>query len=231
MDQAPQLVGGKAKRQKTEKKENESKIVMEEVSMMDMETQKPIEETVYQDDIKDISNYQKIELGKKSIKQNISDKQRATLAKARAVLAEKRRLEKKIKPAGTPAPDILSKVQNVLESKFSDVNARLDNLQKIIAYEDPLQVNHEVKYNDIKKIESIDNNTFVNQVQDTQTKKAIFNLHKFIPTTENRKEISKVQQISDAMKSIPFTSEEMLNRIKNDFTSTSKSNSNNIFMF
>lgn len=228
MDAPPQLVGNNNKRQKVEKKENESKIVMEEVSQLDMETKRPIEETVYQPDIKDISLSEKIFLGKKAIKQNISDKQRATLAKARTVLAEKRRLQKSTPPSGTPAPDILSKVQNMFENKFEYVNKKLDDLQKIIAYESPLQVNHQVPMSATHQMETIENQTILNiQNEKPYTNENFFQYKPFAKQLQN----SKTAEISKAMKSVPFTNEKVWDRIKQDSTLTSNPKSQSIFMF
>ena len=228
MDAAPQLVGNNNKRQKVEKKENESKIVMEEVSQLDMETKRPIEETVYQPDIKDISLSEKIFLGKKAIKQNISDKQRATLAKARSVLAEKRRLQKSTPPSGTPAPDILSKVQNMFENKFEYVNKKLDDLQKIIAYESPLQVNHQVPMSATHQMETIENQTILNiQNEKPYTNENFLQYKPFAKQLQN----TKTAEISKAMKSIPFTNEKVWDRIKQDSTLTSNPKSQSIFMF
>lgn len=230
MEEPPQIAGSTSKRQKIEKKENEQKLLMEEVSLLDMETQKPIEENIYDSDILKKPLQQIVSLGKTAVKQNISDKQRATLQKARAVLAEKRRLEKNQKPSGTPAPDILTKVESMFEKKFSDVTSRLDNLQKIVAYEAPLQVNHQVDTSKMQLKESIDNNTFINHAIESK-KQELFDLMKYLPPKSELQNVSKVKEISDSMKTIQFQNDKLWERVKNDSSLNSNTKSNSVFLF
>ena len=228
MMQPPKIQGSQSKKVKIEELKNEKSMEMAQVSEMDLETVRPIDEDVNHPDIDEKSFPSKISQGKKANKQNISDKQRATLAKARSVLAEKRRLQKKQKPAGTPAPDILSSIQHMFEKKFSVVNERLDNLQKISsAYEHPLQVNHEIEnLPTMKKVELIDNNSFVSM---TQPQNPIEEPLHF--PTQNVKNNSRVQQISNAMKNVQFSSSYVQDRLKNDTSLSSKSSTNQVILW
>lgn len=230
MEQPPEIEGSSSKRQKLNEKENEQKVLINEVGTLDMETVRPVDEVVNTPDVKDISVQEKVIIGKKANKQNISDKQRATLAKARQVLAEKRRLQKSQKPAGTPAPDILSKVQNLFEQKFSDVTARLDNLQKIIAYEAPLQTNQEVRPFTEQKHESIDNSTFL-QIPSQSFSDERIKLMDFLPSKSTVQETKKVHNIAQSFKSVPFMTEDVWTRVKSDPSLNSNSKTNSTIFF
>ena len=125
---------------------------------------------------------------------------------------------------------MLTKVEKIFEKKFSDVSHRLDNLQKIVAYEAPLQVNHEVHSTKIQPKESIDNNTFINNAIEVK-KQELFDLLKYLPSKEVQEKNSKVKEISDSMKTIQFQNEALWNRIKNDTSLNTNTKSNSVFLF
>lgn len=77
------------------------------------------------------------------VKKNISDKQRASLEKARAARAEKARLRRQGQDLGTEPetqPSLLLKFQELMEQKFSEVNKTLDGLKKTLPSESSIEV-------------------------------------------------------------------------------------------
>lgn len=92
----------------------------------------------YSDQIKEDSIEKKIDTAKKANKQSISEKQSASLEKARASKAEKARLAKLEK---NNIGDVINKLIPFLDDKFAKVNRRFDDLQLVIAHEGALQQN------------------------------------------------------------------------------------------
>ena len=100
------------------------------------------------DKLEEECSEKKVQEAIKMSKQYISDKQRASLAKARKILAEKRRykrLEGKAKNQGTPAPDLLTNIQNQITSGFESVHKELESLRRVIPLEDPVHLDRQIR--------------------------------------------------------------------------------------
>lgn len=120
--------------------------VLEQATQMDMEIPRAAEVNRESRDIATPPQEMLVQEAEKIAKNYPTDKQRATLEKARAAKAEKRKqrmLEGKKGAQGTPAPDLIVQVSELLNSKFESVNKVLDDIKKFIPYESPVQTNHE----------------------------------------------------------------------------------------
>lgn len=132
----------------TESSKQTSRQVQEQAKEMDLPTPQPVDETPNYEDIKDRPEVVKEEQAKKVNKRQISDQQSASLAKAREALAKKRKLAKNPTPEGndTPTPEPFLEVMKEEFSRFgqsflADVHRRLDDFERRIPYEAPLQTN------------------------------------------------------------------------------------------
>ncbi len=147
MSQVDLKVEGKksASEQTSEKYEKDEE--MEQVYQMDMELPRAAEVVAASRDVNTQPQEQVVAEAEKIVKQYPTDKQRATLEKARAAKAEKRKvrmLEGRQGAQGTPAPDLLNQVTELLNSKFDSVNKVLDDIKQYLPYESPVQTNHQV---------------------------------------------------------------------------------------
>jgi hypothetical protein len=144
-EQVPAIEGNKSVADEVAERVAEQRVI-EQVTLLDQVPPIPTDENQYSRDIKESKTQEeKVTKAKSNNRQHISEKQRATLAKARAALAEKRRLEKTDGQAGkqgTPADDILVNISKRLDTEFKQIYDRLDNLKTIVPYEYPLQTNH-----------------------------------------------------------------------------------------
>lgn len=119
--------------------------VLEQVSQMDMELPRAAEVVPESRDVAQPSQDVKIAQAEDIVKKYPTDRQRATLAKARAAKAEKRKLremEGRQAAQGTPVPDLINQVTDLLQSKFDAVNKQLEDMKRYLPYEAPLQTNH-----------------------------------------------------------------------------------------
>lgn len=148
----PQLEGASTAGSTDESKETSRK-VEEQAKEMDMATPQPIDETPNYPDTTDRPEAVKEVEAKKVNKRQLSEQQTASLAKAREALAKKRKLAKQSTPEGsdTPTPEPFIQVFKDEFTRFGsqfmqDLHRRLDDLEKRIPYESPLQSN-QVKAN------------------------------------------------------------------------------------
>lgn len=158
-----------AEEQVTEKYEKDE--VLEQASQMDMELPRAAEVNRESRDIATPPQPTLVAEAEKIAKQYPTDKQRATLEKARAAKAEKRKLRMMSGRAGaqgTPAPDLITKVSEMLNEKFASVNQVLDDIKKYIPYEAPTQTNHLVPKHQEKPV-SLPTNPESYQVQNTSS--------------------------------------------------------------
>lgn len=143
-DGVPNIEGAKGAATEVEERV-ERQEVLEENNTLDLPTKRPVDEVIPSRDVTQPKPTEKLmEEAKQGLKRNVSDKQRAALARAREIKAEKRRrLEAEGRNAaqGTPVPDVLTHVSSVLEKQFANVFARVDDLEKRLAHEAPLQEN------------------------------------------------------------------------------------------
>lgn len=137
--------GQKGQKELIEEKHDES-IVMEQVSQMDAELIRPVEISTPSRDIRENQSIDStIEKANFVSKRYPSDKQLATLQKARAAKAEKAKVSKfkgTEAAKGTTAPDLLTQITTLFNEKFEAVNQQLHNLRRTLPYEAPLQSNH-----------------------------------------------------------------------------------------
>ena len=127
VDDLPSIVGknGKNKKEDTLKKENE--FVEAQATLMDIPTNVAVEypdepELTQPDDVILNSDQEKLD--------DIANRRRAKLKKAREALLEKKRMQKLI-----PPPDLITEISKVLDNRFEEINKRFDALTKIRAAE------------------------------------------------------------------------------------------------
>ena len=145
MENPPQ-VEGISSAKKTEAAAEEVYETIEQAKEMDLPAPQAVELTTPSRDIKESTPESvQIEEAKAVNKKKLSESQAATLAKARAAKAEKRKLAKAATPDGTnpaPVPDPFHQMQEELSSlgkKWAMSYNLLQDLQKRIGYESPLQ--------------------------------------------------------------------------------------------
>lgn len=129
----PVIRGKKTKRVATKTEDD----VQATLETLDMQNARPVEENKpEQPNITDPVKETDIQEAKVVTKQNISDKQRATLAKAREALKEKRKRNKETAvnqytpPDGQPSEDVLLKFQDQINKRFDDMANRLKDIQQ-----------------------------------------------------------------------------------------------------
>jgi hypothetical protein len=157
---------------KTERAEQELDEVLETSKDMDMETPRPVEETVQSRDIKgDRTEQTKEQEAKEVLKKLPSDKQIATLAKARAAKAEKRKALKNVPVEGSPAPNPFDEVHSLLhqmKSQWQLTHDMVQDLQKRLPAETPLQNQQVFAATPVVPKTTISNPADVQNVQDTK---------------------------------------------------------------
>lgn len=144
--------------------------VMEQVSQMDLPLINSNETVNYSPDIEQKDQQSVVLQGSEANKKKLSEKRIATLQKAREALKEKRRRMKadgENGKQGMPANDVLVNIMQKIDSKFEAFEKQLHSYQKYVAHEDPLQSNGLVSENNIKKVQSIDGETFINVASNT----------------------------------------------------------------
>lgn len=236
-----------AEEQVTEKYEKD--IVLEQASQMDMELLRAAEVNRESRDIATPPQPQLIAEAEKIAKKYPTDKQRATLEKARAAKAEKRKLNMmngRAGAQGTPAPDLITQVSELLNSKFESVNQILDDIKKYIPYEAPTQTNHSVPMAPEKQV-SLPTNPETYQVQNSGTdNKVAFTIapdsstgmkrarspspvrltpvdnsyplrDRYTTQQMNRDQRNNKRRFTQALSSIDFTNEDVMHRAKINF--------------
>lgn len=131
----------------TEDRVDQQKVI-EQVSQQDMETKRPTDETAFNRDLVREPQEEIVEEAKENVKKGYNnDRWRASLEKARKVLAEKRaraKAEGRNGKQGTPAPDLITDIAKMMDDKMATVQTHLEDLKRIYAKEGPLQSQHVV---------------------------------------------------------------------------------------
>ncbi len=142
-DRLPTVQGTKEENSSPEEREK-IQVELEQSTLMDLETKIPVDEVQYSRDIAQAPQQKIVEKAKETVNavDHLGAKWRASLAKARSVLAEKRKtgqLRGKKAAAGSPAPDLLVEFSKRLRAEVEPVMAQLEDLKKFIPHEAPLQ--------------------------------------------------------------------------------------------
>ena len=143
--------------------------ILEQASQMDMEVLRAAEVVAESRDVATAPQSEVVAQAEDIAKKYPSDRQRATLAKARAAKAEKRKareLHGHQAAQGTPAPDLINQVSALLNSKFDNVNKQLDDLKRYLPYESPSQTNHVQDTVTVKPVE-LESASQIHQMQST----------------------------------------------------------------
>lgn len=156
----PQIQGATDKKEEDVDKKMDKEQVVAQVHEMDLITPVPVDENQFSRDLAETKeeHTEKLEESHERVKRRITEKQQASLAKARAAKQEKARLAKLNgydAAKGTPVPDLLAELKQEYEAKFAELNKKLLELQdqkKFRGEEAPLQHQHIVPQHVVKPI-------------------------------------------------------------------------------
>lgn len=191
--------------------------VLEQASQMDLPLVNSNETVNYSVDIQQKDQQSVVLQGSEANQKKLSEKRIATLQKAREALKEKRRRMKADGAngkQGMPANDILVNIMQKLDSKFESFEKQLHSFQKYVAHEDPLQSNGLVSEHKIKKVESVDSDTFIN-VASSNSKR---NLESEENIIDNQKVINnRAMKLQKLFNTFEFNTKEVEARNDNNY--------------
>lgn len=146
MDVAAPEIEGMSEASVSEQSKEASRIVLEQAKEMDLPPALPVESTPNYPDTVDTPERVKEANSAVVNQETLSAKRAANLAKARQAKAEKRKAakDKDLLPDGSPAPNVLADLQtsiHALSGRWQQMESMLQDIQKRVAYETPLQQN------------------------------------------------------------------------------------------
>jgi hypothetical protein len=203
----PQIAGksNKTKKEAIDQK-MEEEIVHEQATQMDIPTELPAEIPL-ESDLSSTPSISQISIEKQEI-DDVANKRRANLAKAREALAEKRRVAKNL-----PQPDILTDYVQKLDKKLDSIQERFNDFIRFIPPERNDSTVADITVSKPKVVlddHPISNNVIMEQVDQQH----IIKRHKSEPTISNH--------LSSGMKALQFSDQNMVKRLLQDASAGSK---------